>query len=203
MGYPETGARCQRGTQPDLGQLASPELTRNVGQNADAVPLTVDVTGAVAHARQSFNCAFYIAMSRFSTLPHRTNQRTRIALIAVQRVQIRSGDLWSVPFTLHGWRHLTLLVGDANQNKSADQSMAGAQLKICQNIMYHALGSMHRARRARVTFTFLAHDGADGKWRLAQAIDNRRRMVNARCRASRVSGRFMSIPAISSMRFMR
>lgn len=65
--------------------------------------------------------------------------------------------------------------------------------------VYHAHGHKHSLAQVCESAKFHRNIARN----LGQESESRRRMVSAKCRASRVSGRFMSMPAISSMRFMR
>ena len=65
--------------------------------------------------------------------------------------------------------------------------------------VYHAHGHKHSLTETGKSANFHRNVARN----LGQESESRRRMVSAKCRASRVSGRFMSMPAISSIRFMR
>ena len=107
--HPEAGTGGQGGAQSNLGQLAGPELTRDIGENPDAVPFAVDVTGAMTHARQRLNRAFHVAMRGLGALADSADQRTGIAFVTVERVQITGKIHLGLPSAIHGWHHLTAL----------------------------------------------------------------------------------------------
>ena len=70
MSDPKAAIGRQRGTQSGFRQPFRPELSRNIGQYANAVTFAVNVSGAMAHPGERFNCPFDVAVRRLAAFAH-------------------------------------------------------------------------------------------------------------------------------------
>jgi hypothetical protein len=66
-----------------------PQLAWNVGHNANAITLTINVTTSVTHASKTLNGAFDVTMSGLTAFTHGTDQSTCIAFTGINRMEIQ------------------------------------------------------------------------------------------------------------------
>ncbi len=109
----------QRGIVAAGADLLGPDLARDVEQEAAAVPLAIDVAGAVEHLLQRRDRAFDRFVARRRVLAHRGVDRTGVLVLdAGRRDEWPVGTLWrvadgaalAVKLTGLGIRHLDLPV---------------------------------------------------------------------------------------------